>query len=124
MTENQVTLGRRFDYAAVPTDQAAVSSTPSGRNSGLRGNRLQLRLNMPDKVICSHMRRRVGQIRKAAKALANLKGKGADHYRRQTAAGLVGQLTKGGPNLNSGRTSAPLQGECSGRLVQNDGDGA
>ncbi|WP_352879726.1 DUF6074 family protein [Mesorhizobium sp. M1396] len=51
---------------------------------------------MPCVVICFPMRCRVGKIRKTAKILAGLKGRGADRYWRQTVAGIVGQLGKAG----------------------------
>lgn len=84
---------------------------------------------MPCVVICFPMRRRVGKIRKTAKTLAGLKGKGADHYWRQTVAGLVGQLTKVGfsePEIRAhiGAFNDAVQSQLQRVPVQNDGDAA
>ncbi|MER9223001.1 DUF6074 family protein [Mesorhizobium sp. M0644] len=84
---------------------------------------------MPDKVICFPMRHRVGKIRKTAKTLAGLKGKGADHYWRQTVTGLVGQLTKAGFSeteirVHIGAFNNAVQGQLQRAPFQNDGDAA
>ncbi|RWK53521.1 DUF6074 family protein [Mesorhizobium sp.] len=84
---------------------------------------------MPEKVICFPMRYRVGKIRKTAKTLAGLKGKGADHYWRQTVAGLVGQLAKAGFSEFEirGHIEAfndAVQGHLQRAPFQNDGDAA
>ncbi|TIW62989.1 MAG: hypothetical protein E5V48_02710 [Mesorhizobium sp.] len=51
---------------------------------------------MRDNVICFPMRRRLGKIRRTAELLSARRGRSADHYWRQTVAGLVGQLSRVG----------------------------
>ncbi|WP_430981663.1 DUF6074 family protein [Mesorhizobium ciceri] len=84
---------------------------------------------MPCVVICFPMRRRVGKIRRTAELLLDRRGRAADHYWRQTVAGVVGQLTRAGLTEAAIRTevqtfSDAVQEELRRAARRNEGDAA
>lgn len=84
---------------------------------------------MPDNVICFPMRRRLGKIRRTAELLSARRGRSADHYWRQTVAGIVGHLTKAGLSEAAIRQevktfSDAVQEELRRAARRNEGDAA
>ncbi|TIT64344.1 MAG: hypothetical protein E5W90_22860 [Mesorhizobium sp.] len=84
---------------------------------------------MPDNVICFPMRRRLGKIRRTAELLSARRGRSADHYWRQTVAGIVGQLTRVGLTEVAIRQevqafSDAVQEELQRAARRNEGDAA
>ncbi|TPL49212.1 hypothetical protein FJ937_17180 [Mesorhizobium sp. B2-4-4] len=80
-------------------------------------------------VICFPMRRRLGKIRRTVEMLSARNGRAADHYWRQTVAGLVAQLCRAGLAEFEVRRevhafSAAVQKELQRGLRRNDGDAA
>ncbi|RUY21767.1 MULTISPECIES: DUF6074 family protein [unclassified Mesorhizobium] len=80
-------------------------------------------------VICFPMARRLGKIKRTAELLSARRGRSADHYWRQTVAGVVGQLTRAGMTEAAIRKevqtfSDAVQEELRRAARRNEGDAA